>query len=760
MSDPVRDQRFQKVHNDPRFARNSKRKNKLQVDRRFAGALTNERFQSVQGKYDKYGRRIEKRDNEMKEFYCLEEEEVEGEEEEKEGEMQKNDSDTEDDEEKVLSTMSSDDDSGEAEVAAVESGGKLSRLTYLNRMARGELGSGSDSSDSDDSSDDEVEDVVEEEAEDIPMGEETRRFAVLNCDWTRIRAVDLFALCQSFAPATGAVENVTIYPSDYGLQKTKEEEQHGPQGLWNDGVKNETNDGEQEDDEKSDEGGEQDDENTSAGDGEKTFDSRDEDDICSEDGEKDYDSDDPLGVKKSVTLEDESDGFDREKLRKYELQKLRYYYAIVTCDSVKTASTIFDQCDQLEYETSSNVLDLRYVPDDMTFSNTPKELCDGVPDRYKPAIFATLALQQTDVKLTWEEDDDQRLELLTRPADWKDADDDDFKAYLASDVSDASEVEADSEDSDEEKETEGKTDVGDLDSKKKSKKEVKIKKLRNRYRSMLLGSDAEDDDNSDVVRGSVGGSTDDDDGARDEGDMELSFTPGASEVLKSKRQKELEANETPFERYTREKKLEKNRKLHEKRARQKMLEREQREVLKKKGRGAKEVNLLREAINGGGGNSDAGNSHSDEDERNFNMKLIAKQEKVKSLKGKRRVKEMKKLVKKKASGEMQESFEFDAADPRFGALYAKGSQFQLDPTDPKYKKTEATQAIFKERRQRYDTDAVEAKPTDFDVNTASTDSGKHALNAMVENLKRKSQQQLRKEAKKQKKKLATAGDRS
>ena len=200
-----------------RFARNSKRKNKLQVDRRFAAALTNERFQSVQGKYDKYGRRIEKKGNEMKEFYCLEEEEGEG--EEKEEEMQKNDSDTEDDEEKVLSTESSEDDSGEAEVAAVENEGKLSRLTYLNRMARGELGSGSDSSDSDDSSDDEVEDVVEEEAEDIPMGEETRRFAVLNCDWTRIRAVDLFALCQSFAPATGAVENVTIYPSNYGLQK-------------------------------------------------------------------------------------------------------------------------------------------------------------------------------------------------------------------------------------------------------------------------------------------------------------------------------------------------------------------------------------------------------------------------------------------------------------------------------------------------------------------------------------------------------------
>ena len=117
--------------------------------------------------------------------------------------------------------------------------------------------------------------------------------------------------------------------------------------------------------------------------------------------EKDFDSDDPLGVKNSVTLEGESDGFDREKLRQYELQKLRYYYATVTCDSVRTASTIFNQCDQLKYETSSNVLDLLYVSDDTTFTNIPKESCDNVPDRYKPTIFATLALQQTDVKLTW-----------------------------------------------------------------------------------------------------------------------------------------------------------------------------------------------------------------------------------------------------------------------------------------------------------------------------------------------------------------------
>jgi len=123
-----------------RFVRNSKRKNKLQLDGRFAAALKDERFQSVQGKYDKYGRRIEKKDNEMKQFYRLEEDE-EQEEEQQQGEEPKAKA-------KTSSSTSSDDDDGDADATVAKNNEKLSRLDYLNRMARGELESGSDSSDS------------------------------------------------------------------------------------------------------------------------------------------------------------------------------------------------------------------------------------------------------------------------------------------------------------------------------------------------------------------------------------------------------------------------------------------------------------------------------------------------------------------------------------------------------------------------------------------------------------------------------------
>uniref|UniRef100_K3WSS7 NUC153 domain-containing protein n=1 Tax=Globisporangium ultimum (strain ATCC 200006 / CBS 805.95 / DAOM BR144) TaxID=431595 RepID=K3WSS7_GLOUD len=101
---------------------------------------------------------------------------------------------------------------------------------------------------------------------------------------------------------------------------------------------------------------------------------------------------------------------------------------------------------------------------------------------------------------------------------------------------------------------------------------------------------------------------------------------------------------------------------------------------------------------------------------------------------------MKKLEKKTG---LQEGFEFDAADPRFGALYAKGSQFQLDPTDPKFKKTEANQKIFQERRKRNEKAGNSGtQPTSAPASSAaSTGDSKSELKAIVENLKRKSHQQ-------------------
>jgi hypothetical protein len=45
----------------------------------------------------------------------------------------------------------------------------------------------------------------------------------------------------------------------------------------------------------------------------------------------------------------------------------RYFYAIVTCDTVSAASHIYSELDGTELERSANIFDLSFVPDHMDF---------------------------------------------------------------------------------------------------------------------------------------------------------------------------------------------------------------------------------------------------------------------------------------------------------------------------------------------------------------------------------------------------------
>ena len=51
---------------------------------------------------------------------------------------------------------------------------------------------------------------------------------------------------------------------------------------------------------------------------------------------------------------------------------IRYYYAIVTCDTSDAASHIYNELEGSELERSANVFDLSFVPDEMSFDGEPR----------------------------------------------------------------------------------------------------------------------------------------------------------------------------------------------------------------------------------------------------------------------------------------------------------------------------------------------------------------------------------------------------
>lgn len=611
------DPRFARVHNDPRFNMPKRRDMKVTIDERFKTRMADEEDFKRKTVVDKYGRKVAKdsSEKELKKYYNMDDDEdkeedkkdsEEGSESGSEADSESSDSDAEAEAETAakkknlskpakkeieVASASDDEDDSESESESSEEEG----LSGYSR-ARGEDSDVSESSD-DASSEEEVEEeelLIEQE--EVAQGDETKSIAVVNLDWDNVRAVDLMATFSSFVPSRGRIESVTIFPSEYGKMRMAQEDIQGPAP-----------------------------------------------ELFATNNTKKKSRDDEELTTKDLIEEDKGEEVDSKTLRKYQLQRLRYYYAIVKCDSIATARNIYDSCDGTEFEATANFFDLRYVPDDMDFDDEPHDKCTLVPADYKPNYFVTDALQHSKVRLTWDETPAERIKLASKAFSRREIDDMDFKAYLASD-SDGS----------------GSEDQEDMKSKYKSL-------LSNsEYGSLLEGDD------------------------KDDVDMEITFTPGLDgDKLPS--DSESEKEETTLEKYKRKEKERRKERMEAWKAKNEEAV-DDKKTKNKKGKKnatptaeqAKQTAEL-ELLMMEDGEKDK--------VEHFDMKEILKAEKkAKRNKGKKSKKDDEPAV----SGM---DFEVDVKDDRFAGLY-DSHEFAIDPNQPQFKKTAGMEKLLEERRKR------------------------------------------------------------
>lgn len=599
---PITDPRFASASYDPRFNVPSLKRNRVKVDERFSKEelkKLNARSGQKEVNIDRYGRKLKDKETDFDKYFV---------EEGAESETKDSPSDDED----VPEGQSDKEDGSESGSEEVDSDSSSendleTEPSHLDR-ARGE---GLVSSDDDDSSEEEVSDVEEELDEKPPEGDPTPSFAVVNMDWDNVRAVDLMATFASFAPKGGAIQSVAVYPSEFGKEQMQKEELQGPPKELFRNKKKDTADLDSEDD----------------------FDLTNKEDL-----EK--------AARKLYEEDDGKEDYDHKALRKYQLQRLRYYYAVVVCDDVTTAKNIYDNCDGTEYESTANVFDLRYIPEGMEFDESEaRDVCTKIPSSYRPdSAFVTDALQHSKVKLTWDETPKERVTLASRAFSQKEIDDMDFKAYLASDSEDE----------------EGGAD------------------LKSKYQSLVGGKFRKNVDTEEA--------------SDDEGDvdMEITFNPGLDENAAPEPEKE----ETTIEAYKRKEKERRARRMENFKA-QKNDEAADPEN-EKKGKRDKGKNKKKSKPTADDERARAELellvSDNENETEHFNMRDIIKAEKKKGKKSKKSVKD---------AGEVQDNFQVDLSDPRFSEVF-ENHEYAIDPTSADFKKTLTMKKILSERSKRRD----------------------------------------------------------
>ncbi|KAI0905376.1 hypothetical protein F4823DRAFT_143640 [Ustulina deusta] len=636
-----KDSRFASFESNPRFRFPAKGRVKTKIDKRFQRVFEDEEFTAT-AKLDRYGRKL-KSDSKKKALRDIYEPEV-------------------DDDEVVRREL----DKADAKYDPARGGGFSSSE------------SDSDSDDDEDDQDDEADkngggaDVsqsasmqrLRDDQTDVETGEITKRIAVVNLDWDNIKAVDLMTLFSSFTPQGGHIEKVSIYPSEFGKERMKREEVEGPpKEIFKKAAEDE-------------------DELDPGSDG-SSGDSEDEDEE----------------IKRDMLQEGDDQDFDSDALRSYQLDRLRYYYGVVVCSDLSTAEKIYNACDGTEYLASSNFVDLRFVPDDVTFDDQPRDECDAVVSNYQPTEFVTDALQHSRVKLTWDvaPDEAARRENIRKAFTGSrgELEENDFRAYLASDSEDGDGVEDDV--------VEPELAVVE-DEPKLSKKELRARKLR-----AALGLGSEPMTKSSTKIGPVG-------------DMQVTFAPALMGD-----EKKPEAEETTVEKYIRKERERKARKKEKAVSKRngdetedqdepaepeedlgfddpffttdepaKVSKSSERKEERRRRREEKEAAAAENAANKAQLERIMADDSKDQVEHldHFNMDEITRAEKKKSKKFKKKGKNQ-----VEDHGGLQEGFDMDVNDKRFKAVF-ESHEFAIDPSNPKFKSTPGMKKLLEEGRKK------------------------------------------------------------
>lgn len=533
------------------------------------------------------------------------------------------------------------------------------KLKNLNvDYARGESALYSESSSDDDESEDEVSESDEIEHKwgeldaDAEVTEDiTYRLAACNMDWDRIRATDLMVLFNSFLPPGGVIKSVAIYPSEFGKKRMAEEEVKGPIELVDSKMEDNENENE------------------------------------------------------------EGSNYHMEKLRQYQLNRLKYYYAVITFDNPNSANKIYMECDGMEYESSATKIDLRFIPDDMDFNDEPKEICDKLPEvnKYQPRFFTTTALQQAKVDLTWDETNPERLEMAEKLKNGKvdGISDADLQNYLASS---SGEEESEGEEEEKIQEESGGSSI-------------------DKYKALL--QDIEEKEKK-----------------KNRKDMEMEISWGID--LKQKTEKLIKEKiaqrdeKTPFEQYL-DKRREKRKEKREQRKKNSkdsddsesdipsdidmndkyFAEEFNNSEFKKSKKHTKKEDTNEEIEDQKQAELELLLMNEDDDgKQHFSLKQIQQREDE----SKSKKKKNKKIVDK----DKDDNFEINVADNRFSALFTS-HHFNIDPTDPHYKKTKGMEILVNEKLKRRNNDSVES-----DTKKPKLESKKDAeLNLLVKSVKRK-----------------------